>query len=117
MCQKKKLFLLSLLTILITLTVTGWIGQVQCQDKYPTRAIEIIVPLVPGGSSDLTARLTASYLSKKFGVPVNVVNKSGGNTIPGNLEVYNARPDGYTLHGDSLSGYPQEQRHIPFPWR
>ena len=33
---------------------------------------------------------------------INVVNKPGGNTIPGTLEVYSAAPDGYTILADGL---------------
>jgi tripartite-type tricarboxylate transporter receptor subunit TctC len=71
-------------------------------EKYPTRAITIIVPFAPGGSTDTSARATASFVAKKWGVPVNVVNKPGGNTIPGTLEMYSSPPDGYTLLGDAL---------------
>lgn len=39
------------------------------------RAIDIIVPFVPGGSTDLVARLIAENVKKRWGVPVNVVNK------------------------------------------
>ena len=34
---------------------------------------------------------------------VNVINKPGGSTVPANLEVYKARPDGYTLFADTTS--------------
>jgi tripartite-type tricarboxylate transporter receptor subunit TctC len=88
----------SLLTLtFVTFVLAMWIGQAEPQDKYPTRAIEIIVPFSPGGSTDLMARIVAPYVSKKWGVPVNVINKPGGNTVPASLEVYNARPDGYTM--------------------
>jgi tripartite-type tricarboxylate transporter receptor subunit TctC len=70
-------------------------------DTFPSKAVTIIVPWGPGGGTDLTSRVTADYLQKKWGVPVNVVNKPGGNTVPGSLEVLNAAPDGYTLLGES----------------
>ncbi|HWT81243.1 MAG TPA: tripartite tricarboxylate transporter substrate binding protein, partial [Candidatus Methylomirabilis sp.] len=41
--------------------------------QYPTRPITMIVPYAPGGGSDLSARLIATYAAKKFGKPVNVV--------------------------------------------
>jgi len=50
----------------------------------------------------MAARATANFLNKRWGVSVNVVNKPGGNTIPGTLEVYSAKPDGYTMLGDGL---------------
>jgi len=69
-------------------------------DQYPSRPINVIVPFSPGGSTDTSARAMADFLSKKWNVPVNVVNKPGGNTIPGTLEVYSAAPDGYTILAD-----------------
>ncbi len=93
--RRKRYFFISMM--LLGVMVLGWGGQVQSQEKYPARAIEIIVPYSAGGSTDLDARLAATYLSKKWGVPVNVVNQPGGNAIPGVLEVYKAPPDGYTM--------------------
>jgi tripartite-type tricarboxylate transporter receptor subunit TctC len=86
----------------LVLTLVASVEYAPCQEKYPTRAINIIVPFAPGGSTYTSARVTASFVSKKWGVPVNVVNKPGGNTIPGTLEVYASPPDGYTLLGDAL---------------
>jgi tripartite-type tricarboxylate transporter receptor subunit TctC len=66
-------------------------------DDYPTRAIELVVPFVPGGGTDLVARLTAGWIGKKWGQPVLVVNKPGGGGIIGARAVLkDARPDGYT---------------------
>jgi len=115
MCKAKKCFLSSLLLIIFLLT--GWVGSVQCQDKYPSRAIDIIVPFAPGASTDLWTRITADYLKKKWGVPVNVVNKPGGNTVPACLEVYNSKPDGYTLLADnnpSSSMTPIVVKSLPY---
>ena len=67
-------------------------------EEYPARAIELIVPFVPGGGTDLIGRLTADYLTKKWGQPVLVVNKSGGGGVPGaRAALKDARPDGYTV--------------------
>ncbi|TRZ51587.1 tripartite tricarboxylate transporter substrate binding protein [bacterium] len=89
--------------IFVMISLTGWISSVQCQDKYPTRSIDLIVPFAPGAATDLTARVTAPFLAKKWGVRINVINKSGGNTIPANVELYGAAPDGYTMMLDSQS--------------
>lgn len=75
----------------------GMLDQANAQKQYPARAISIIVPVQAGGTTDLSTRLTASYLNKKWGVPVNTINKPGGNGVPGCLEVHHAAPDGYTM--------------------
>ncbi len=103
MCENRKLFLSILVPLMLSLAVIGWIKYAQSQEKYPTRSIAIIVPFVPGGTNDLSSRIIATHLNKKWGVPVEVVNKPGGNTVPACLEVHNAKPDGHTLLSDGLS--------------
>lgn len=83
-----------------------WVGMpapARSQDKYPSRSIDIIVPFNPGGSTDLSTRILADFLKTKWGIVVNVINKPGGATVPANLEVYKAKPDGYTLFADNTS--------------
>ena len=103
MDQKARKYLSFSLVTLITILLNGWIAPVQSQEKYPSKPIEIIVPFLPGGSSDLVGRLVADRLKKKFEVPVSIVNKPGGNTVPANLEVHQSKPDGYTIFSDSQS--------------
>jgi tripartite-type tricarboxylate transporter receptor subunit TctC len=92
-------------------------GLAHSEEKYPSRPIEIIVPFNAGGSTDLTARITAAYLSKKWNIPVNVVNKPGGNTVPACFEVHRSKPDGYTLLADgngSASMLQNAVKNLPF---
>jgi tripartite-type tricarboxylate transporter receptor subunit TctC len=71
---------------------------VRAQQDYPTKPVEIIVPFVPGGGTDLIARLMADYLGKKWGKPMLVVNKPGGGGIVGaRAALKDSRPDGYTV--------------------
>jgi len=106
------------LIISMILAVFLGVERGQCQQpKYPSRAIDVIVPFAPGGSTDLTVRVATNALKKKWGVPINVVNKPGGNTVPASIEVYNAKPDGYTILGDgtpSCSMLPAVVKKIPF---
>ena len=90
--------------VLIVFMIVIVASQAQSQEKYPTRPIDILVPFGPGGSTDVTVRVLAEFVKQKWGVPVNTINKPGGNTVPAGLEVYNARPDGYTLFADGLAG-------------
>ena len=86
--------------LLLVFMLIAMVAPVQAQEKYPTRAITVICPFTPGGGTDNSARILAPFLQKKWGVPVNVLNKPGGNTIPAQLEVYNSPPDGYTIYAD-----------------
>jgi tripartite-type tricarboxylate transporter receptor subunit TctC len=64
---------------------------------YPERPIRIIVPWDAGGGTDISARIFAAGLEKELGVPVNVVDRSGGSGVVGHAAIANAEPDGYTL--------------------
>jgi tripartite-type tricarboxylate transporter receptor subunit TctC len=64
---------------------------------FPSKAIKIIVPYSPGGTTDLVARLVAQKLSERLGQPVVVDNKPGANGMIGSDLVAKSPPDGYTL--------------------
>lgn len=51
--------------------------------EWPTRAVKFIVPLGPGSGVDITARLVGDRLSKKWGQPVVIENRPGGDGIVG----------------------------------
>jgi tripartite-type tricarboxylate transporter receptor subunit TctC len=74
------------------------------QDKYPTKVIELIVPFTAGAATDLGGRTLARMLESKWNVPLRVINKPGGNTVPAVSDVARSKPDGYTLLVD---GPPQ----------
>ncbi len=85
---------------LVLITLMAWGKEAQSQGKYPAKDIQIIVSHSPGGGTDLVTRLAASHLKQKWGVPVIVVNKPGGNSVPATTEMYNSLPDGYTVLAD-----------------
>jgi tripartite-type tricarboxylate transporter receptor subunit TctC len=66
--------------------------------EYPDKPIEIVVPFVAGGGTDLIARLVADHLGTKWSQPILVVNKPGGGGVPGaRAALKEGRPDGYTV--------------------
>jgi len=79
------------------------------QTAWPQKPIRFIVPFVPGGTSDIVARLTAQELSKLLPYPVMIENKAGGGGVPAMLEVAKSAPDGHTIilgHVGSLAVNP-----------
>jgi tripartite-type tricarboxylate transporter receptor subunit TctC len=60
----------------------------------PSRAITIIVPFGPGGSTDILTRLLAERMTQSLGRPVQVENRAGGNTIVGAEAAARAPPTG-----------------------
>jgi tripartite-type tricarboxylate transporter receptor subunit TctC len=83
----------------------------QAQGKFPDRAITIVVPSAPGGTTDFTARLIAEPLSRAMGQPVVVDNRAGAAGNIGNQWVAKAKPDGYTLLL-AYSGYQVGNPHL-----
>ena len=76
----------------------GLAGSVAARaETYPSHAVTIVVPFVPGGTTDLLARLLADKLEKRFGKPFVVENKPGAGALTASVAVAHAAPDGYTL--------------------
>jgi tripartite-type tricarboxylate transporter receptor subunit TctC len=84
--------------------------------EFPGKPIRLIVPYPPAGASDITARLIAEKLSKKYGVQVVVENKAGANGVIGTEMIARAAPDGYTigLVASSHVGNPYSYKRVPF---
>ena len=71
---------------------------------FPSKAVNIIVPALPGGIADLGMRRVAQKAAEELKQPVVIQNRSGGGGgAVGALEVRNAAPDGYTLFMGSAS--------------
>jgi tripartite-type tricarboxylate transporter receptor subunit TctC len=72
-------------------------GYVLAQDKYPERAIEVIIPQSPGSALDLSARVLVDSMQKILGQPVIPFNKPGAGGYLGGMTLAKSKPDGYTI--------------------
>ena len=64
---------------------------------YPARALRLVVPFAPGGSTDTLARIVGQRLTESLGQPVVVDNRPAAGGIVGADLVAKAQPDGHTL--------------------
>ncbi|MBM3342798.1 MAG: tripartite tricarboxylate transporter substrate binding protein [Betaproteobacteria bacterium] len=95
------------------------IASAHAQQSYPQKPIRVIVPFVPGGATDVLARLTGARFQAAWGQPVVVENRAGAGGNIGTEIVAKAPPDGYALLMNSASAtvnvtlYPK----LPFDLR
>jgi tripartite-type tricarboxylate transporter receptor subunit TctC len=72
--------------------ITGAAAQ-----PYPSRPITLVVPLGPGGSTDVIGRLMGEGMRQHLGQPIVVENTTGAGGTIGVGRVARAAPDGYTF--------------------
>ena len=96
MITRRKLIRAALLGPVSAAALTA-VGDGVFAQTYPSRVIRWVVPYPPGGATDITARIVASYLSEHIGQQVIIENRPGAGNNLGTETVVNAAPDGHTL--------------------
>jgi len=84
---------------------------------WPDKPITLIVPWAAGGSTDILARMLSEQMTKTYGQPVIVENRSGASGNIGSAYVARAEPDGYTLLIGSMSTHTMNEAlysNMPF---
>lgn len=88
----------NLICLVVAIAVVFSIGLTSAAAAdYPKRPITLICPWGAGGGTDAVSRIIATLLKKDLGVPVNVVNRTGGSGAVGHTAMATAKPDGYTI--------------------
>jgi tripartite-type tricarboxylate transporter receptor subunit TctC len=91
-------------------------GSVLAQEAWPNRAVRMIVPFAPGGSTDVVARMVGQRLSTLWNQPVVIENRAGAGGNVGADVVAKAPGDGYTLlmASGSVTINPALYKRMPF---
>ena len=89
----------------------------RAQDTYPSRQMQVIVPLSAGSQMDILGRALAASLASQAGQTLVVVNRDGAGMIVGMEAIAKAKPDGYTIGfgpDGPLSLSPHLNANLPY---
>ena len=102
--------------LLVLPCVAGMAAGPVTAQGYPTRSIRLIVPSLPSGGTDISARLIAPKLTEYLGQPVVVENRAGAASIVGSEVVAKSPPDGHTLLMGiaTITINPSMHRKLPY---
>ena len=87
------------------------------QAKWPTRPVKFIVTLGAGSGADIGARLFADRLSKRWGEPVIVENRPGGDGLVAISAFVTAHDDHVLLFAPSGSFTAHPYAHDTLPYK
>jgi len=108
------------LLLALVMGVGLWLGPAAAESqeaKFPTKAVELVVPWAPGGSMDLVSRVMAEYLPQELKVQVVVKNQAGAGGMTGTGSYLRMKPDGYSIvtgNAASLISSIQLTRNPPY---
>ena len=101
---------------LVALMLPGASASAQTS-AWPTRPVRFLIPLGPGSGVDITARLVADKLSAKWGQPVVVENRPGGDAIVAITGVINANDDHVLLFAPASTFTAHPLLHDKLPYK
>jgi tripartite-type tricarboxylate transporter receptor subunit TctC len=83
---------------------------------WPQRPVKFIIPFGPGAGADIGARLIQEALGKRWGQPVVVENRPGGDSIIAIQAMLSANDDHTFLWGPSgnFTVHPYQYKKMPY---
>jgi tripartite-type tricarboxylate transporter receptor subunit TctC len=100
----------------LTLGIASSAAQTQAGQNWPTRSVRFILTLGPGSGTDIGGRLLADRLAKKWGQPVVIENKPGGDGIVGIAAFVGAKDDHILLFSptSAFTAHPYLHDNLPY---
>jgi tripartite-type tricarboxylate transporter receptor subunit TctC len=92
------------------------VARAQTSQSWPQRPVRFIIPLGPGSGVDITARLLADKLAAKWGQPVVVENRPGGDAFVAITAVLGAHDDHMLLFApaSTFTAHPLLHEKLPY---
>ena len=106
---------LAAIAALLLATLAGGANSAAAQ-TWPQRNVKFILPLGPGSGVDITARLFAERLTARWGQPVIVENRPGGDGVVALGAFASAHDDHVLLFSptSSFTAHPYQHENLPY---
>lgn len=106
----------SLMTLAVAALAAVGMLPAQAQPTWPSRPVRFIIPLGAGSGVDITARMFADRLSQRWGQPVVVENRPGGDAMLAIMAVVNAHDDHVLLFApaSTFTAHPLLHQTLPY---
>jgi len=108
--------ILSTLIGAATLAAATFVTPTAAQQAWPTRTVKFILPLGAGSGVDIGARMIADKLSQKWGQPVVIENRPGGDGIVAISAFTGAKDDHVLLMAptSTFTAHPYLHDKLPY---
>lgn len=107
----------SFLALACAVVAATAVAPSHAQTTWPQRPVKFIIPLGPGSGVDITARLLADKLSERWGQPVVVENRPGGDAIVAINSVLGAKDDHVLLFAPASTFTAHPLLHDTLPYK
>jgi hypothetical protein len=104
-------------SLLLVVARFVWTNSAPAQPAYPTRQIQLVVTVPPGGAADFVARMVGAKLADALGQPVIIANRAGAAGTTAAASVAKSDPDGYTLLLNTIATHgigPHLYANLPY---
>jgi tripartite-type tricarboxylate transporter receptor subunit TctC len=104
-------------SLLLVVAALVWTNTAHAQPPYPTRQVQLVVTVPPGGAADFVARMVGAKLADAIGQPVIIVNRGGAAGTTAAASVAKSDPDGYTLLLNTIATHgigPHLYANLPY---
>jgi len=104
--------------MVLVLALLAAIGSVSVSsaESYPQRAVKFILPFGPAAGSDITARLLGEKLAARWGKPVVIENRPGGDGLVA-ITTFTSANDDHTLlfvPASTYTAHPYTHEKLPY---